>query len=51
MEHPTSRKNGVEDFCAIVYHASGLKTDDTLIDHTGRPVHLLPGGAVPHELL
>ena len=50
-EYPTSRKVGVEDFCAIVYHALGLKSDDSLIDRSGRPMHLLPGGEVPRELL
>jgi hypothetical protein len=50
-EHPTSRKVGVEDFCAIVYHALGLRLDDTLIDPSGRPMHLLPSGEVPRELL
>ena len=50
-EHPTSRKVGVEDFCAIVYHALGLRQDDTIIDPSGRPMHLLPGGEVPRELL
>ncbi|MGZ0167816.1 MAG: DUF1501 domain-containing protein [Planctomycetales bacterium] len=50
-EHPTSRKVGVEDFCAIVYHALGLRLDDTIIDPSGRPMHLLPSGEVPRELL
>ena len=50
-EHPTSRKVGVEDFCAIVYRSLGLRPDDTIIDHSGRPVHLLPSGTVPRELL
>ncbi|MBX3436789.1 MAG: DUF1501 domain-containing protein [Planctomycetaceae bacterium] len=50
-EHPTSRPIGVEDFCAIVYHALGLKPDDTIMDRSNRPVHLLPGGQVPRELL
>ena len=50
-EHPTSRKIGVEDFCATVYHALGLKPNDAIVDMSGRPVHLLPGGQVPHELL
>jgi len=50
-EYPTSRKIGVEDFCAIVYHAMGLKIDDTITDLTGRPTHLVPGGEVPVELL
>lgn len=50
-ESPTSRPIGVEDFCAIVYHALGLRVDDTVIDPASRPVHLLPGGVVPRELI
>ena len=50
-EFPTSRKIGVEDFCATVYHALGLKPDDEMRDLSGRPVHLLPGGMVPAELV
>ncbi len=50
-EHPTSRPVGVEDFCAIVYHALGLETHDTIIDPSDRPVHLVPGGQVPRELV
>lgn len=50
-EYPTSRPIGVEDFCAIVYGGLGLKPDDTVRDPAGRPVHLLPGGEVPRELL
>lgn len=50
-EYPTSRKIGVEDFCAIVYHSMGLKIDDSIVDLTGRPTHLVPGGEVPVELL
>ena len=50
-EYPTSRKVGVEDFCAIVYQAMGLTVDDKIIDLSGRPVPLLPGGTVPKELL
>ena len=50
-EYPTSRKIGVEDFCAIVYHSLGLKTDDSIFDLSNRPVHLVPGGQVPRELI
>ena len=50
-EYPTTRKIGVEDFCAIIYHAMGLKVDDTIVDLSGRPTHLVPGGEVPSELL
>lgn len=48
---PASRPVHVDDFCAIVYHAIGLSPNDTIIDHTGRPMHLLQGGQVPKELL
>jgi hypothetical protein len=48
---PTSRKIGVEDFCAIVYHSLGLRVDDTITDLSDRPVHLVPGGVVPREML
>jgi hypothetical protein len=41
----------VEDFCAIVYHAMGLRTDDVIMDLAGRPTHLVPAGEVPAELL
>lgn len=50
-EYPTSRQIGPEDFCAIVYHAMGLKVDDSIMDLSGRPTHLVPGGQVPVELL
>lgn len=50
-EYPTSRPVGVEDFCAIIYGSLGLHADDTVIDHTGRPMHLLPSGTIPAELL
>ena len=50
-EYPTDRKIGVEDFCATVYHALGLRTDDEIRDLSGRPMHLVPGGEVPRELL
>ena len=50
-EYPTSRKFGVEDFCATVYHGLGLKIDETIIDHSGRPMHLVPSGEVLRELI
>lgn len=50
-EYPTERPIGVEDFCAIVYHALGLRVDDTVMDPANRPVHLLPSGTVPRELI
>lgn len=50
-EHPTSRKIGVEDFCATVYHSLGLRIDDSIIDLSGRPTHLVPGGEVPREMI
>lgn len=50
-EYPTSRPIVPADFCAMIYHALGLKNDDTIPDRNGRPVHLLPTGEVPRELL
>lgn len=50
-EHPISRRIGVEDFCATVYHGLGLRPDDEIFDLSNRPVHLLPGGQVPHEMI
>jgi uncharacterized protein (DUF1501 family) len=50
-EHPTSRPIGPNDLSAMIYHSLGLKPDDTVNNLTGRPVHLLPGGEVPKELI
>ena len=50
-EHPTSRPVKPADFNAIIYHALGLKSTDTIDDLSGRPTHLVPGGDVPYELL
>jgi uncharacterized protein (DUF1501 family) len=50
-EYPVSKPVSVEDFCAIVYHAMGLRVDDTIMDLSGRPTHLVPSGTVPVELL
>ena len=50
-EYPTDRKIGVEDFCAIVYRSMGLSIEDTVVDLSGRPTQLVPGGEVPAELL
>ena len=50
-EHPIDRAIGPLDLCAIIYHALGLEPERTIKDLQGRPVHLLPGGKVPEELL
>ena len=50
-EYPTSRPIEPADFNAIIYHALGLKNDDTIPDRNGRPVDLLPKGEVLSELL
>ena len=50
-EYPTERKVGVEDFCAIIYRAMGLSVDDKIVDLSGRPTALVPGGEVPFELV
>jgi hypothetical protein len=46
-----SRPVSVEDFCAIFYHALGLNVHETVVDPTGRPMHLLPHGEVPREMV
>ena len=50
-EHPIERPMHPLDLNALIYHAVGLKGDDTIPDLSGRPIHLLPGGTVPPELL
>jgi hypothetical protein len=50
-EYPTSGAIEPADFGAIVYHALGLDPRQTIPNLSGRPVHLLPGGTVPKELL
>lgn len=50
-EYPTSRAITPADFNAIIYHAIGLSPDDTVLDHSGRPTKLVPGGEVPTELI
>jgi hypothetical protein len=50
-EYPTSRPVAPADLNAIVYHALGLRPEDTIRDRSGRPTHLVPGGQVPSELL
>jgi len=50
-EFPTSRPITPAAFSALIYHAMGLKKDDSIPDRNGRPVHLLSEGEVPRELL
>jgi hypothetical protein len=50
-EHPVDGAIGVLDVCALIYNALGLKAEDSIPDLSDRPVHLLPGGQVPRELL
>lgn len=48
---PTDRPISPEDFCAIIYRALGLSNEDAIVAPSGRPMHLLPSGEVPRELL
>lgn len=50
-EYPTSRPLHPADFNALIYHAIGLQTMDTIVNPAGRPVHLAPEGQVPPELI
>jgi hypothetical protein len=47
VERPISPK----DILATVYHLLGIDPETTLRDRTGRPVSLVPGGAVIPEVL
>lgn len=49
-EYPTSRPISPADLNAIIYRSLGLSPDDTILDHSGRPTKLVPGGEVPPEL-
>lgn len=50
-EHPTSDPFHPVDFNAVIYKAVGLSVTDTIDDKSGRPVHLVPGGVVPKQLV
>lgn len=50
-EHPTSDPFHPADFNATIYHSLGLSITDTIFDKTGRPMHLVPAGEVPRQLL
>jgi len=47
VERPTSPK----DILATVYHLLGIDAETTLTDRTGRPMPLVPDGAVISEVL
>jgi len=50
--YPTDRPIGPMDLCATVYHALGLDPHRVSVNKAdGRPVHLVVGGQVPHELI
>jgi len=50
-EYPTEKPMSVADFNMIFYHALGIDPHQTTLKPNGRPIHILPGGAVPRELL
>lgn len=50
-EHPTSEPFHPADFCATVYRAMGLSVTDSIPDLTGRPMHLVPEGRVPSQMI
>ena len=50
-EHPTSDPFLPADFNATIYRSLGLSIDDTITRLSGRPMHLVPGGTVPHQLI
>jgi uncharacterized protein (DUF1501 family) len=50
-ERPKNRALGAQDVLATVYHALGIKADQTLPDFTGRPRALLDDGKPIKELV
>ena len=50
-EHPVERPIKPADLNAIIYHALGLRAEDTYPSLAGRPIHLYEKGVVPRELL
>lgn len=47
----TERPVSPKDILATVYHLLGIDPETTLTDRTGRPLPLVSGGSVVHELL
>ena len=45
------RPVGPNDLGALIYRTLGIDIDTTLTNPAGRPIHLLPGGKVPPELI
>ncbi len=48
---PSERPLTVEDFAATLYTKMGINPDQMLIDTLGRPIPLVDGGKVIHELM
>jgi hypothetical protein len=49
--HVTERPVSPKDILATVYHLLGINPETTLTDRTGRPLSLVPGGAVVTDML
>ena len=49
--YPTSRPYSPGDVLATIYHVLGIDTDDTFVDHAGRPTRVLPNGQAIPELI
>jgi hypothetical protein len=47
----TERPVSPKDVLATVYHLLGIDPETTLTDRIGRPLPLVPGGSVVHEML
>lgn len=50
-EYPAERPTTPQDVLATIYHHLGVDYRRNLIDHSGRPVPVLPGGSPITELL
>ena len=50
-EYPTERPYTPKDVLATIYQHLGINWTDSFIDHTGRPIPILPHGQPIAELL
>lgn len=50
-EYPAERPYTPQDMLATIYRHLGIDPGQTFTDHSGRPVHILPGGAPIAELV
>ena len=50
-EYPTERPYSPQDLLATIYRHLGIDTEQTFLDHSGRPIRILDSGNPIAELL